>query len=153
MVDHESQIEALERFMEGREVVVPWDVFVKLDEGTHRAGLELESQNLRKVIQKVGKSEATSLYGFYCHAGRSYSCCSEDDAADLLRHEVEALVKATLIQRELVPERPLVLSFGATPTVHVIDTLGKKLLPNNCTLELHGGKSFEDLGNITVADI
>lgn len=141
MIDHESQIEALENFAARMEKGAAWDVFIKVDEGSHRAGLQLESENdgLRKVIERVEASSATTLAGFYCHAGRSYLCCSEEDAASLLDHEIETLVVAALLHAKLVETRPLVLSFGATPTAHVIRTLKADRVPVNCKLELHGG--------------
>jgi D-serine deaminase-like pyridoxal phosphate-dependent protein len=142
MIDHESQVQALEAFATSAGKQVPWDVFIKVDEGSHRAGLELnsESSSLSKVIERVESSSATSLIGFYCHAGRSYLCCSEEGAASLLDHEIETLVEAVLLHAKLVKSRPLILSFGATPTAHVISRLKTGRVPKNCTLELHGGR-------------
>lgn len=154
MIDHESQIDALESFLDEQSSASSWEVFIKVDEGTHRAGMELTSQSLEALMKRIESSPATVLHGFYVHAGRSYSCCSEDEATSLLHHEISAIVQAAKMHAKLFGERSLVLSFGATPTVHTVSTLKLESLPKNCTLELHGGEHWRFLrssGPIEVA--
>ena len=58
----------------------------------------------------------------------SYNARSEDDAHTYLQGEVEATNGAAKMALEMDPDhsrtdRPYVLSFGATPTAHVSNTL------------------------------
>lgn len=135
MVDNEAQIDALEAF--GRPA--PWPVFIKVDVGSHRAGLESSSPALRRLVEKVESSSAAEVYGFYCHAGHSYACRTEEAAAAVLRSEVEGVVAAAgyLDSKE---GRKVVVSFGSTPTAHVANSL-RKALPEGMEVELHAGLS------------
>lgn len=80
-------------------------------------------------------SKASSLSGFYCHAGHSYGCKTAESAEEVLGSEVEAVLEAAT----LVPSsHPLVVSIGATPTAHVVSKM-RAAAPSNVTLELHAG--------------
>lgn len=132
MVDNEQQIDALEAFGASK----PWDIFIKLDVGSRRAGVEHKSPALRRLVERADKSDAVSIYGFYCHAGHSYGGRSAADAEETLNVEIDSVVDAAAL---LPGARDLVLSIGATPTAHVVGALGAKV-PANVKLELHAGK-------------
>jgi D-serine ammonia-lyase len=138
MVDHESHIDALEAFNKTEGLSSTWSVFIKIDMGSRQAGLTTNSHRLKAVIQKAEKSPAVSIYGFYCHAGHSYGCRTVESAVRLLNEEVSEAAKAATLMAD---ESPVVLSFGATPTAHVI-TAWNKQLPQHCRLELHAGIVF-----------
>ncbi|RLL96445.1 hypothetical protein CFD26_102939 [Aspergillus turcosus] len=133
MVDNEAQIDALEAF----ERPAPWPVFIKVDVGSRRAGLESSSPALRRLVEKVEGSSAAEVYGFYCHAGHSYACRTAEAAAAVLKAEVEGVVAAAgyLDRKE---GRKVVVSFGSTPTAHVANSL-RKALPEGMEVELHAG--------------
>ncbi|KAF7179140.1 hypothetical protein CNMCM7691_008071 [Aspergillus felis] len=137
MVDNEAQIDALEAFAQSTGRTSPWSVFIKVDVGSHRAGLESSSPALQRLVEKVEGSSAAEVYGFYCHAGHSYACRTEEAAAAVLRSEVEGVVRAAeyLHRKE---ERKVVVSFGSTPTAHVLNSL-RKALPEGMEVELHAG--------------
>lgn len=146
MIDNASHVQALESFAASNPTVKPWQVFIKIDEGSSRAGIALsDSDYLKELISLTEKSKAVELKGIYCHAGRSYSCCGEEAVGKVLSGEVEALLTAVkLVSPEALKERkePLILSLGSTPTAHTISTLTDPQngqLPLNCELELHGG--------------
>lgn len=132
LIDHEQHVDLLEE-LGGQQ---HWDVFIKLDVGSRRAGVPTDSPRLPSLIQRVLDSKAASLSGIYCHAGHSYGCKTAESAEEVLGSEVEAVLKAA----SLVPSNhPLVVSVGATPTAHVVSKM-KAAAPSNVTLELHAGK-------------
>lgn len=144
MVDDESQIQALEEYATDQGIA--WEVFVKVDMGTNRAGLEQGSGRLHSLIQKITLSLAVSLHGFYCHAGHSYDARSDADAQTILLEEIKHANLAAKHALALDPSLQLHISVGATPTAHVSQqvksveaiesALGEKLL---ALLELHAG--------------
>jgi D-serine deaminase-like pyridoxal phosphate-dependent protein len=130
LVDNEKQI----TFLEEAQSEKPWNIFIKLDVGARRAGVDPGSPALRSLVSRAEASSAVNVYGFYCHANHSYGGKTRAEAESMLNHEVESLVGAA----QLVPHRKLVLSLGATPTAHVVKSLQAKI-PDNAVLELHAG--------------
>ncbi len=140
LIDHEQHVDILEAFASSNPPQTPWDVFVKLDVGSRRAGVPTDSPRLSALVQRTLTSSATvSLKGFYCHAGHSYSCRTHAGAAAVLQSEVDAVAQAA---RLVPPDRDIVVSIGATPTAHVIRDL-VAAAPTwggaRVTLELHAG--------------
>lgn len=135
MVDNEAQVQHLENFARSNPSAasLSWDVFIKIDVGSHRAGVEASSPALAKLIRRVEESPVANVYGFYCHAGHSYGCRTTEAAASVLRTELEGVLKAA----ELLKGRKVVLSVGSTPTAHVVRDIGK--MPDNMEVELHAG--------------
>ncbi|EXL97113.1 putative serine dehydratase domain-containing protein [Fusarium oxysporum II5] len=132
MVDNEQQVEFLEESASSKQ---PWDVFIKLDVGSRRAGVEANSAALNRLVESAQKSSAISIYGFYCHAGHSYGGRSRDEAEKTLNIEVSSVLAAAKL---LPSDRQLVISVGSTPTAHVVESL-KASMPENIKLELHAG--------------
>ncbi|KAI9739329.1 MAG: hypothetical protein M1834_007542 [Cirrosporium novae-zelandiae] len=156
MVDNPSQITALESFAKQQTETRPWSAFIKVDMGSHRAGLEPGSPALKELIQQVEKSDVVEIYGFYCHAGHSYGSRSVEAAAEFLHQEVSAAVEAAELLLQLrgnEKKTDIVLSAGATPTAHVVRKL-QKTLPPGCRMELHGGNypanDLQQLGTTSV---
>ncbi|KAF6822285.1 alanine racemase [Colletotrichum musicola] len=137
MIDHEKQITLLEDFAKKNPdpSQAPWDVFIKLDIGSKRAGLPVGGERLQQVIRRVNESANASLYGFYCHAGHSYGARTQEQAEGFLTDEINGVLAAAKL---IVGDQKLTLSVGATPTAHVVGTL-KTAIPDNVTLELHAG--------------
>jgi D-serine deaminase-like pyridoxal phosphate-dependent protein len=132
MVDNEQQVEFLEESASSKQ---PWNVFIKLDVGSRRAGVEANSAALNRLVERAQKSSAISIYGFYCHAGHSYGGRSRDEAEKTLNIEVSSVLAAAKL---LPSDRQLVISVGSTPTAHVVESL-KASMPENIKLELHAG--------------
>ncbi|KDN64306.1 putative alanine racemase domain-containing protein [Colletotrichum sublineola] len=137
MIDHEKQISLLEDFAKKNPEAsgAAWDIYIKLDIGTKRAGLPLGGERLQKLIERVNGSAAVSLYGFYCHAGHSYGSRTQEEAEGFLTDEINGVLSAAKL---VVGDQKLTLSVGATPTAHVVGSL-KTAIPDNVTLELHAG--------------
>ncbi|KAF3023090.1 hypothetical protein E8E14_013279 [Neopestalotiopsis sp. 37M] len=131
MVDNEQQLDALEAY----NVSEPWEIFIKLDVGSHRAGVATESPALRSLVERAEKSSAVKIYGFYCHAGHSYGGRSREAAEETLAVEITSVLNAAAL---LPKDRDLIVSIGATPTAHVVSAFKHKV-PSNIKLELHAG--------------
>lgn len=112
VIDHPAQLPAPP--IEGG----PFNIFVKLDNGYHRAGLSITSTELKQLMDAIAAAEATgavSLTGFYSHAGHSYNSTSAQESMQMLVTELETVIGgAQLIASDR--GRELVLSVGATPT-------------------------------------
>ncbi|KAF4450263.1 D-serine dehydratase [Fusarium austroafricanum] len=132
MVDNEQQISFLEESASSKQ---PWDVFIKLDVGSHRAGVEANSDAMHRLVERADKSSAVGIHGFYCHAGHSYGGRSRDEAEKTLNIEVSSVLSAAKL---LPSDRHLVLSVGSTPTAHVVESL-KGSMTENIKFELHAG--------------
>lgn len=146
MIDNVQQVEQLEKFASQDSNVAPWSVFIKVDVGTRRAGLESTSPAFLNLVKKVETSPAVSLYGFYCHAGHSYGCRTTEAAEKVLGDELDGVVKAAGLLDEnsnANKDRKLVVSIGSTPTAHVAKSLRERL-PKGVELELHAGLFFHD---------
>ncbi|KAI5303259.1 hypothetical protein KEM56_007743 [Ascosphaera pollenicola] len=96
-------------------------IFVKLDNGYHRAGLTPDGSQFNQLVTEIHKLECSEgrikLRGFYSHLGNSYGSDSSDEALEYLAAENEGCALATLTAGELYGhERRFVCSVGATPT-------------------------------------
>ncbi|KAJ5497059.1 hypothetical protein N7463_009046 [Penicillium fimorum] len=139
MIDSEQQMNLLESYAsKSSSPVAPWPVFIKIDVGSQRAGMVTDSPSLARLIQRIESSSAATVYGFYCHAGHSYACRTEDAAAAVLQSEVEGVVEAAKVLVDGKSGRRVVVSVGSTPTAHVVKRL-QGVLPEGMELELHAG--------------
>ena len=141
MVDNADQITHLEKFARQNPNLPPWPVFIKVDVGSHRAGLETSSPSLPDLVKRIEDSPAAFVYGFYCHAGHSYACRTVEAAEKVLGDEVGGVIKAAGFVSNEGKERKIVVSVGSTPTAHVANSL-KETLPKGLELELHAGASL-----------
>ena len=143
LVDHEQQVTLLETSSKS------WNVLIKIDVGAERAGLPANNPKLKDLVKRIEASESINLKGFYCHANHSYNCRTENDTKEMLHHEISGVLEAVTL---LPSSRQLLVSIGATPTAHVIETL-RAAIPANVSLELHAGKSFYRLRFTTCAKL
>ncbi|EYE91849.1 D-serine ammonia-lyase DSD1 [Aspergillus ruber CBS 135680] len=138
MIDNPQQITHLEKNAESNPTLPPWPVFIKVDVGSHRAGLETSSPSLPDLVKRVEESNATHVYGFYCHAGHSYACKSSVEAEKVLGDEIGGVLRATEFLGERKDKGKVVVSVGSTPTAHVVKAL-KESMPGSVEVELHAG--------------
>jgi D-serine deaminase-like pyridoxal phosphate-dependent protein len=128
LVDHPSQLPG-----------AGWGVFVKLDNGYHRAGLPPESAQLQTLLKAIAASGA-ELRGFYSHAGHSYSSSSATESLRFLADELDAVITAATFLGDSGKE--LILSVGATPTALAAEGMEETVQHiRECgwMLELHAG--------------
>jgi D-serine deaminase-like pyridoxal phosphate-dependent protein len=138
MIDHEDHVKLLEEHAArtGRQGT-PWKAFIKIDIGSHRAGVENSSSRLDALIAQANASSHVDIYGIYCHAGHSYASKTTEDAVKVLEQEFGGVFEASK-KLTLKAGQEVVLSIGATPTAHVVSHL-QKSVPAGMTLELHAG--------------
>ncbi|KAL8314278.1 hypothetical protein RB593_008082 [Gaeumannomyces tritici] len=137
LVDHPAQLEHLARFFGNQETAahtVP-RVYIKVDMGGRRAGVEVGSESFRAVTGAALAAHdagAVVLAGMYSHASHSYGGDSRTTAVTMMTAELDALVKGAdavvqaamarlSSQRRHLP--PLVLSAGASPTALAVQNL------------------------------
>ncbi|ROT40491.1 hypothetical protein SODALDRAFT_97330 [Sodiomyces alkalinus F11] len=139
MIDHDQQIAHLEAFSATAggqsKTRDPWDVLIKIDVGTRRAGIPPSSPRLADLVRRAETSTAVNVLGFYAHAGHSYSSRSQDAAQAALSTEAEGVLQAAGL---LPADRAVLVSIGSTPTAHVVRSL-QVAAPRNVALELHAG--------------
>jgi D-serine deaminase-like pyridoxal phosphate-dependent protein len=101
---------------------VTFDVFVKIDCGTHRVGVEPDSEEAVAIPRLLSDAANLNFAGILTHAGHSYNAKSDDEILTVARHERDSMVElATRIGRQgiAVPT----VSVGSTPTMSTIDHL------------------------------
>ncbi|CAK7197385.1 hypothetical protein SEUCBS139899_000031 [Sporothrix eucalyptigena] len=127
LIDHSDQVPVVQQLAQESGAAI--NAFVKVDMGSHRAGVVPGSPQFTAVIQKVlaahvSKDTNLSFYGLYCHAGHSYEAREPWAAMAHLVSEFTALGDAARAVRDITKEMPtteavalpLVLSVGASPT-------------------------------------
>ena len=112
----------------------PFQVFVKIDTGYHRAGVVVGTENFNRLIIDVFEEESrgtVELLGFYSHAGHSYGGDSALGAMKLLISELEGLdqaAKYAIAHDHARTSKHYVLSVGATPTATSIENMLENLV-------------------------
>ena len=137
LLDHEAQLNALKGYD------FAWDIFVKIDVGSKRAGLPLDSPRLKQFLDRAVKSKHVNITGLYSHVRESYDCTTPDEACDVLHQELNSLLKASEL---LPPSTRLILSFGSTLMAHVAKYIRDLLVTRpGLSWELHAGKLSVDI--------
>jgi D-serine deaminase-like pyridoxal phosphate-dependent protein len=98
------------------------DLFLKVDCGSHRCGVEPDRPEAREIPRLIDDANNLRFAGILTHAGHSYHCKNRHELLALARHERDLMAEfATTLRRDGV-EVPDV-SIGSTPTVSVVDHL------------------------------
>ncbi|MCJ1418630.1 hypothetical protein MMC32_004978 [Xylographa parallela] len=133
MIDNSDQLSMLQVFKEIAGFSA--HIFIKIDAGYGRAGLDPNSEKLKallEVVLPITKAEGFGhLSGFYSHAGHSYGVASGAEAMGHLSSEIENLIIAADLADKLLSrshghdesETKYVLSVGATPSATSIQHL------------------------------
>jgi D-serine deaminase-like pyridoxal phosphate-dependent protein len=97
----------------------PFHVWLKVDCGYHRAGVDPSSWDSVQLATAIAQSPAATLEGLLTHAGHSYHARNVDEIRRLAADERGAVTKF----RSLLPEelQNIVRSIGSTPTTAVVD--------------------------------
>lgn len=148
MLDSEDQLASLLEYSQSNLTTKKWSLFIKVDCGTARAGLPQGSKSLHSLITRALSSEmrnVVEVYGFYCHAGHSYSTKTPEQAKAVLVEELTAADSACRFAQSILPAGEMhkfIISVGATPTAHAAARLTSSELAalNLAGLpELHAG--------------
>ena len=138
---------------------VQFDVFVKIDCGTHRVGVEPHTNEAIEIPRLISDSKNLNLAGILTHAGHSYDVKTKQEILQVARHERDSMVELAERLRGQSVEVPTV-SIGSTPTMSTIDHLDgiDEIRPGNyiffdafqATL---GSCSFEDTALTVLAAV
>ena len=101
---------------------VKFDVFVKIDCGTHRVGVEPHTAEAIDIPRTLSDAKNLDLAGILTHAGHSYDVKTVEEIKTVARHERDVMVEHAAKLRGLGIEVPTV-SIGSTPTINHIDHL------------------------------
>ncbi len=104
------------------EAGVRFDVFVKIDCGTHRVGVEPYTAGAVEVPRILSDAKNLNFAGILTHAGHSYNARSNEEILEVARHERDSMVELAARLRSQSIEVPTV-SIGSTPTMSTIDHL------------------------------
>ncbi len=101
---------------------VSFDVFVKIDCGTHRVGVEPDTPEAVEIPRIIFDAKNLNFAGILTHAGHSYNARTIDEIVAVARHERDSMVELAERLRTQSIEVPTV-SIGSTPTMSTIDHL------------------------------
>ena len=98
------------------------DVFLKIDVGYHRCGVEPQTAEAFEIPRKISDSSNLNFAGILTHAGHSYHADSPDKLLKVAQEERDLMRNLAEDLREKGLEVPTV-SIGSTPTMSAIDNL------------------------------
>lgn len=98
------------------------NLYLKVDCGYHRCGVEPHSREAIAIPQAITDSSNLRFAGILTHAGHSYHCRSREESVETARHERDLMTDfADHLRASGVPVP--VVSIGSTPTITHIDHL------------------------------
>jgi D-serine deaminase-like pyridoxal phosphate-dependent protein len=115
LIDSQEALDAMEA-REGQ----PFDVFLKIDCGYHRAGIDPSSPDSLRLALAMARSNQIRFRGLLTHAGHSYHARHLDEVRALAAEE-SAVLSSFRLMLEGEGVRDLVRSVGSTPTASVVD--------------------------------
>jgi D-serine deaminase-like pyridoxal phosphate-dependent protein len=138
---------------------VKFDVFVKIDCGTHRVGVEPNTKEAIEMPRALSDATNLNFAGILTHAGHSYDVKSREGILEVARHERDSMVELAERLRSDGIEVPTV-SIGSTPSMSVVDHLdgideirpGNYIFFDNYQATL-GSCSFEDTALTVLAAV
>jgi D-serine deaminase-like pyridoxal phosphate-dependent protein len=97
------------------------DVFLKVDCGYHRAGVDPDDPDSARLAIAISRSPAVHFQGLLTHAGHSYNAHDVDEIRRIAAEETSSLTRfRALIENEGLAG--VVRSIGSTPTTSVVET-------------------------------
>lgn len=104
------------------EAGVRFDVFVKIDCGTHRVGVEPHTAEAVEIPRTISDAKNLNFAGILTHAGHSYDVKGREAILEVARHERDSMVELAERLRSQSIEVQTV-SIGSTPTMSTVDHL------------------------------
>ena len=134
-------------------------VWLKVDCGYHRAGVDPASQNGLDVGRELGAEHGLTFDGILSHSGHAYRTRNKAEAAQVAEQERQVMVWfADLLRKDGVPVRGV--SVGSTPAMAAVQDLTgvTEARPGNYifydrTMVLIGCCAPEDLGVTVLASV
>ena len=120
LLDQPETMVALEGY--GAAHGLQFSVFLKVDCGLHRAGVDPASPEAVALAGRLHRSNQLDFRGILTHAGQSYRCRNRSEAAAVAAHERDVMVTfaETLRGKGLAVAE---ISIGSTPTITAADRL------------------------------
>ncbi len=136
-----------------------FDVFVKIDCGTHRVGVEPDSEMAVMIPRYITDATNINFAGILTHAGHSYDVRTVEEIKAVARYERDVMVELATRLRGMGIDVPTV-SIGSTPTINHVDHLegidevrpGNYIFFDNFQATL-GSCSFEDTALTVLAAV
>ena len=101
---------------------VQLNVFLKVDCGYHRCGVEPTTQEATEIPRRISNASNLRFAGILTHAGHSYNCQTKPELLALAKHERDVMADFGEALRKEVGQVPIV-SIGSTPTITSVDHL------------------------------
>jgi D-serine deaminase-like pyridoxal phosphate-dependent protein len=120
LTDDAETVESLNRAAQGENIRL--DVFVKIDCGYHRCGVEPQTAEAIEIPGLISDSSHLNFAGILTHAGHSYHARSPEELLNIARQERDSMVNLARRLGETCLTVPDV-SVGSTPTMSAIDNL------------------------------
>ncbi|HSF20380.1 MAG TPA: alanine racemase [Vicinamibacteria bacterium] len=120
LLDHEATLGAMESV--ARATGSRFRVFLKVDCGYHRAGVDPEREESVALALRIARSPHLDFRGLLTHAGHSYLCRTPEEVRVVAGQERSALSSFADKLRAHGVEPPE-LSVGSTPTISLGDSL------------------------------
>ncbi len=114
LIDSARALDAIEDFYRAENVIL--DIFLKVDCGYHRAGVDPDAPASLELARRMAGSPAVRFRGLLTHAGHSYHARNVEEILAVAREETDAVTRF----RERLGIG-LLRSIGSTPTTSVVD--------------------------------
>lgn len=120
LIDHIVVLQAVDEIAASNSIRLP--VWLKLDCGLHRAGVDPESDAAVEIACHLARSPHVDFRGILTHAGQSYGATTSHEVVDVARLEVARSRRfaARLADSAVEGVR---ISVGSTPTMIAADSL------------------------------
>jgi len=108
------------------------NLFLKIDSGAHRAGLQPKSERLLDLATFVNEASNLNLIGLLTHAGQSYNTSEAEQKKEIVKQEIDSIVhSAEWLESKGIEIRER--SIGSTPTMmQAVDLKGiTEIRPGN----------------------
>jgi D-serine deaminase-like pyridoxal phosphate-dependent protein len=115
LLDSAAALQAVEEFHAAHGVI--FDVFLKVDCGYHRAGVDPNDPDSARLAIAIANSPAVHFQGLLTHAGHSYNARDVEEIRRIAAEEIESLSRF----RALLGMDELTRSIGSTPTLATAD--------------------------------
>lgn len=118
LIDSERALQALQQYSTSSGVV--FDVFLKVDCGYHRAGVDPSNPDSVRLALGIARSESMRMQGLLTHAGHSYNARDVEEIRRVAAEESGSLSRfRALLAAEGLGDT--MRSIGSTPTLSIVD--------------------------------
>ncbi|HEV3039278.1 MAG TPA: alanine racemase [Candidatus Angelobacter sp.] len=118
LLDSSETLKALQDFHTAQGVI--FDMFLKVDSGYHRAGVDPDSPESAQLGVALANSSALRFHGLLTHAGHSYNSRNPAEIRNVAVQETESLTRLRAKIAEQGADK-LIRSIGSTPTTSVVE--------------------------------